>query len=60
VRGEWVDLSHTIEKGVPAWPTPARFGRNIYEDYAFGDGARHYGMTMSEHTGTHMDAPCAS
>jgi kynurenine formamidase len=53
----WVDLSHTIEEGIPAWPTHARFGRTIYEDYALGDVARHYGMTMSEHTGTHMDAP---
>jgi kynurenine formamidase len=55
-----VDLAHTIEEGILAWPTPARFGRTSYVDYALGDGARHYGMTMSEHTGTHVDAPCAS
>lgn len=54
---EWVDLSHTVEEGIPAWPTHARFGRSIYEDYALGDVARHYGLMMSEHTGTHMDAP---
>src|SRR5919202_2331040 len=56
-RCGWVDLSHTIEEGIPAWPTHARFGRTSYEDYALGDVARHYGLTMSEHTGAHMDAP---
>ena len=54
---EWVDLSHTLEEDIPAWPTHARFGRTLYEDYAAGDVARHYGLTISEHTGTHMDAP---
>jgi kynurenine formamidase len=53
----WVDLSHTLEEDIPAWPTHARFGRTLYEDYAAGDVARHYGLTLSEHTGTHMDAP---
>ena len=54
---EWVDLSHTLEEDIPAWPTHARFGRALYEDYAAADVARHWGVTVSEHTGTHMDAP---
>ncbi len=54
---EWVDLSHTLEEDIPAWPTHARFGQTLYESYEYGDVARHYGLTMSEHTGTHMDAP---
>ena len=54
---DWIDLSHTLEEGIPAWPTHARFGRTLYEDYAAGDVARHHGLTLSEHTGTHMDAP---
>jgi kynurenine formamidase len=53
----WVDLSHTLEEGIPAYPTHARFGLTLYESYEYGDVARHYGLTMSEHTGTHMDAP---
>ena len=58
LRGlRWVDLSHTLEEGIPAWPTHARFGKTLYEDYAAGDVARHYGLTMDEHTGTHVDAP---
>jgi len=54
---EWVDLSHTLEEDIPAYPTHARFGKALYESYEYGDVAHHYGLTMSEHTGTHMDAP---
>jgi kynurenine formamidase len=58
LRGlRWVDLSHTLEADIPAWPTHARFGRTLYESYEYGDVARHYGLTLSEHTGTHLDAP---
>ncbi len=58
LRGlRWVDLSHTLEEGIPAWPTHARFGQTLYESYEYGDLARHYGLTMGEHTGTHVDAP---
>jgi kynurenine formamidase len=54
---EWVDLSHTLKEGIPSWPTHARFGHVLYESYELGNAARHYGLMMSEHTGTHMDAP---
>jgi kynurenine formamidase len=54
---DWIDLSHTLEEDIPAWPTHARFGRALYESRASGDVATHYGLTISEHTGTHMDAP---
>ena len=52
-----MDLSHTLEEGIPAWPTHARFGKILYESYEYGDVAHHYGLTMDEHTGTHVDAP---
>jgi len=54
---EIIDLSHALEEGIPSWPTHARFGQVLYESYELGDVARHYGLTLSEHTGTHMDAP---
>ncbi|WP_207956879.1 cyclase family protein [Rubrobacter tropicus] len=54
---EWIDLSHTLEEGIPAWPTHTRFGRTLYESQELGDVATHHGLTISEHTGTHMDAP---
>jgi len=53
----WIDLSHTLEEGVPAWPTHARFSSTLYESQALGDVATHRGLTLSEHSGTHMDAP---
>ncbi len=54
---DWIDLSHTLEEGIPAWPTHARFSSTPYESQRLGDVATHYGLTISEHTGTHMDAP---
>lgn len=54
---DWIDLSHTLEVGIPAWPTHARFSRVLHESQDLGDAATHHGLTMSEHTGTHMDAP---
>ncbi|MEJ7841330.1 MAG: cyclase family protein [Rubrobacter sp.] len=54
---DWIDLSHTLEEGIPAWPTHARFSSTIYESQELGDVATHHGLTISEHTGTHMDAP---
>lgn len=54
---DWIDLSHTLEEDILAWPTHARFGRTLYESQELGDVATHYGLTISEHTGTHMDAP---
>jgi kynurenine formamidase len=53
----WVDLSHTLEDGIPTWPTHARFGRTLYESQEYGDVATQYALSMGEHTGTHMDAP---
>jgi len=33
---ELVDLSHTLEEDIPAWPTHARFGQTLYESYELG------------------------
>ncbi len=52
-----VDLSYVIEELMPSWPTHAKFGHLVLESYEYGDPACHYQLTMSEHTGTHMDAP---
>lgn len=58
LRGlRWVDLSHALEEDIPAWPTHARFGKTLHESYEYGDVALHYGLTLGEHTGTHVDAP---
>lgn len=54
---DWIDLTHTLEEGIPVWPTHARFGHTLYESQEHGDVATQYGLLMGEHTGTHMDAP---
>ena len=41
----------------PRLPYARRLRQALYESYEYGDTALHYGLTMSEHTGTHMDAP---
>lgn len=52
-----VDLSYDLEENMPAWPTQARYGSTVYESYDFGDAAIHSSVILSEHTGTHIDAP---
>jgi kynurenine formamidase len=52
-----IDLTYTMETGMPAWPTQARYGSVLHESYDWGDVALHSMITMSEHTGTHIDAP---
>jgi kynurenine formamidase len=52
-----VDLTYTLEPDMPAWPTQARYGSVVYESYDQGDEALHSMIVMSEHTGTHVDAP---
>ena len=54
---EIIDLTRALEAGMPAWPTQARFGSVIYDSYDYGGIALHSQITMSEHTGTHIDAP---
>jgi kynurenine formamidase len=54
---EIIDLTYTLEPGMPAWPTQARYGSVVYESYNSGNTALHSMITMSEHTGTHIDAP---
>ncbi len=54
---ELVDLSHTLETNMPAWPTHARYGSMVYESYDNGDPAFCSMIVMDEHAGTHIDAP---
>ncbi|MCU6748205.1 MULTISPECIES: cyclase family protein [Lachnospiraceae] len=52
-----IDLSYTMEPGMPVWPTHARFGAIIYETYDEGAVSLHRQINFGEHTGTHLDAP---
>ncbi len=52
-----IDLSYTLEQGMPVWPTHARFGAIVYETYDEGEISYHRQVSYGEHTGTHLDAP---
>jgi kynurenine formamidase len=56
-RHRMVDLSHLLEPGIPSWPTHPKLCHNLMESYRLGDVSCHYQLTMSEHSGTHFDAP---
>ncbi|CAM5742367.1 Kynurenine formamidase [Streptomyces alboniger] len=51
-----VDLSRTLEEGMPTYPTHAKYFHNPW--LAMGDVARMNQLVLGEHTGTHVDSPC--
>lgn len=53
-----VDMTHSLEQGMPNWPTQPPFSATTYARLEWGDGSFHRSVTMSEHTGTHIDAGC--
>src|SRR5258708_18941842 len=52
-----VDLSQTYEEHMPSFPTHAKFYHNLWASYRHGHRSLHYQLIMSEHNGTHVDAP---
>ena len=52
-----VDLTHPMTPEMPVWPTHPRFTQELIESYDRGDLACNHALCMSEHTGTHFDAP---
>lgn len=56
-RAKVIDLSYTLEPGMPVWPTHARYGAIVYESYEEGAVSMHRQVSFGEHSGTHLDAP---
>lgn len=59
LAGEWIDLTHTLDADSVFWPTAAEYR---HEEVAHGptEGGwfySSYNITLSEHGGTHLDAP---
>src|SRR5581483_9335892 len=50
-----VDLTHTLEHGIPTYPTHAKYFQMPWRSY--GDPAEMNQLILSEHTGTHIDSP---
>ena len=53
----FVDLTHPMKVGMPVWPTHPHYWQEMVESYDRGDPACNHALAMSEHTGTHFDAP---
>jgi len=49
-----IDLSHTIEEGMPVYPTHPQY---FHMRWHTGDPATLYQLLISEHAGTHLDVP---
>lgn len=56
-RAKLIDLSQPLEEHMPNFPTHSKFYHNLWGSYWHGDRALHYQLVMSEHNGTHVDAP---
>ncbi len=57
--GEWIDLTHTLDENNVFWPTANEFA---HVEVAHGETAggwfySSYDLRLSEHGGTHLDAP---
>jgi arylformamidase len=50
-----VDLTHTLQDGMPSYPTHAKFFRMPWR--SMGDVAELNQLIMSDHSGTHVDSP---
>ena len=53
----FVDLTHPMKAGMPVWPTHPHYCQEMVESWDRGDPACNHALVMSEHTGTHFDAP---
>lgn len=54
---EWIDISVPLHNGMVHWPGDPQFHIERVQAQAKGDPANVSGMSLSVHTGTHMDAP---
>lgn len=52
-----VDLSQVLEEHMPGSPNHSRFFHNVWGSYDLGDRSLNFQLCMSDHSGTHVDAP---
>lgn len=53
----FIDLTHPMREGMPVWPTHPPFCQEVVETYDNGGVACNHSLCLSEHSGTHFDAP---
>ena len=54
---DFVDLTHPLRVGMPVWPDHPPFEQRKVSSLENGDLSCNHALCMSEHTGTHFDAP---
>ncbi|PTW58979.1 kynurenine formamidase [Breoghania corrubedonensis] len=52
-----IDLTHPMENGMPVWPGHPVFEQCSVASFEAGDIACNHSLSLSEHSGTHLDAP---
>lgn len=52
-----IDLTHELANGMPVWPGHPVFEQRSVASFAAGDIACNHSLHLSEHCGTHFDAP---
>jgi arylformamidase len=55
--GDWIDISVPLRTGMPHWPGDIPVHIEQTMDMRAGDACNLRTISMSAHTGTHMDAP---
>jgi arylformamidase len=54
---DYIDLTHRLRNGMPVWPGHPVFRQEWVSSFEKGDIACNHSLCLSEHTGTHFDAP---
>jgi len=54
---DWIDVTIPVQRGMVHWPGDAAFAADRQLDMGRGDVCNLSRLTLSAHTGTHMDAP---
>ncbi len=57
MTNDWIDISVPLSSGMVRWPGDGEVNIERMSDMERGDGANLTHMSMSAHTGTHLDAP---
>jgi len=52
-----IDLTHTMGNGMAVWPGHPVFSQRSVSSISAGDIACNHALELSEHSGTHFDAP---
>ena len=56
-KAKIIDLSQMYEERMPGSANHSKFFHNLWGSYNLGDRSLNYQLSMSEHSGTHVDAP---